>query len=413
MRSRKKGRFFRLRIIRKSRKNKHRVEFLSPEVFHPDRQSAIIVVWGVFFGRKVKVSNSSRACSQWMVMVLLSSLLSGTALAIVLHPGEGEPNLVEWTDRPHDDLIGRWGNNASCVVVSPNCVVTTRHQGGGIGTGVHIAGLLYRVEEVWNYPDNTNPDDDDYGAVDLRIAKLTAARLKNYVGLFTGQDADLLDADIVIGGYGLGRGAQLNTSGMTYGYAWQDASLYGNRYLRWCTNRIDFTRDNVTVLKDNGELDNNQDCVVADFDDPWTTRYEGAVAGFDSGCGWFTRTDEQWQLAGLAWGVEHAEDHQTWFRSPDDPNVPHPDEMYALRMNSYADWVQSTLDTICSDPPRGDINGDCSVNLADVRQLAAKWLSQGCRQSNLFCAQSDINGDGNVNLEDLAEIQQHYHHTEH
>ena len=81
-------------------------------------------------------------------------------------------------------------------------------------------------------------------------------------------------------------------------------------------------------------------------------------------------------------------------------------------MNSYADWVHSTLDTICSDPPRGDINGDCSINLTDVRQLAIKWLSQGCRQENLFCDQSDINGDGDVDLADLAEILQHYHQAE-
>ena len=105
------------------------MEFLSPEVFHSDRQFAIVVIWGVFSGRKVKVSDSMKACSQWIVMVMLSSLLSGTAPAIVLHPGECEPNLVEWTDRPHDDLIGRWGSNGSCVVVSPNCVVTTMHQG--------------------------------------------------------------------------------------------------------------------------------------------------------------------------------------------------------------------------------------------------------------------------------------------
>jgi len=344
-----------------------------------------------------------------MVMVMLSCLLSGTALAIVLHPGECEPNLVEWTDRPHDDVVGRWGNNASCVAVSPNCVITTRHQGGGVGTAVRIAGLLYRVEEVWNYPDNTDPNDDDYGAVDLRIAKLTAARLKNYVDLYTGKDADLLDADIVIGGYGLARGAQLKTSGMTYGYAWQDASRYGNQYLRWCTNRIDATPNNVAAPNNNGRMDNNQDCVVADFDNPWTTTYEGAVAVFDSGCGWFIKADEQWRLAGLAWGVEHAENSQTWFRSRDDPNVLDPDEMYALRTNSYADWVHSTLDTICSDPPRADINGDCSVNFADVQRLAAKWLSKGCRQSNLFCDGSDINGDGNVDLEDLAEIARVIH----
>ena len=353
------------------------------------------------------MSNSRRACSLGTVIILLSSLLPGTAQAIVLHPGECEPNLVEWTDRPHDDVVGRWGNNASCVVISPNCVVTTKHQGAGVGTAVHIGQTLYHVEQVWNYPDTTDPESSDYGAVDLRVAKLAAAELQHYVDLYTGSDPNLRDAEIVIGGYGLGRGAELKTSGMTYGYAWQDASAFGNRSLRWCTNQIDATWNNMIAANHDGGLDNNQDCVVADFDDPWETRYEGAVAGFDSGSGWLVKMDGQWRLAGLVWGVEHAQDRQAWFRTPADPNVPHPDKMYALRMSSYAGWVKSILDTVCSDPPRGDIDKDCSVNLVDLARLAAKWRHQGCLESNL-CGGSDVNGDGDVNLADLAEIAANY-----
>ena len=344
-------------------------------------------------------------------MALLNCLLPGAAQAVILHPGECEPNLVEWTDRPQADVVGRWGNNASCVAISPNCVVTTRHQGAGVGTAVHIGQTLYHVEQVWNYPDTTDPENSDYGTVDLRVAKLAAADLEHYVDLYTGRSSDLRGADIVIGGYGLGRGAELKSSGMTYGYAWQDTSLCGNRCLRWCTNRIDATWNNVIVTNHDGGLDNNQDCVVADFDDPWTTRYEGAVAGFDSGSGWFVKTEGQWQLAGVAWSVEHAENRQAWFRSPADPNIPRPDEMYALRMNSYADWVHSVLDTICSDPPRGDINGDCRIDLTDMAYLAAKWRRQGCLESSL-CDGSDINGDGDVDLTDLAEIAANYPEAE-
>lgn len=341
-------------------------------------------------------------------MALLNCLLPGAAQAVILHPGECEPNLVEWTDRPHDDVVGRWGNNASCVAISPNCVVTTRHQGAGVGTAVHIGQSLYHVEQVWNYPDTTDPESSDYGAVDLRVAKLAAANLAHYVDLFTGEDTDLLDADIVIGGYGLGRGDQLKTSGITYGYAWQDASLCGNQCLRWCTNRIDAIWNNMIVPNNYSELDNNQDCVVADFDDPWATRYEGAVADYDSGCGWFIKTDEQWRLAGLAWGVEHAQDRQAWFRSQDDPNIPHPDEMYALGINSYAGWIHGILETVCVASQPADIDKDCSINLVDLARLAAKWRRQGCLESNLFCDGSDINGDGDVDLEDLAEIAAGY-----
>jgi hypothetical protein len=273
---------------------------------------------------------------------------------------------------------------------------------------VHIGQTLYHVEQVWNYPDTTDPDSSDYGAVDLRIAKLAAADLAHYVDLFTGADSNLLDADIVIGGYGLGRGDELKTFGVTYGYAWQDDSICGNQCLRWCTNRIDATRDNVAFLNNYSELDNNQDCVVADFDEPWATRYEGAVAGFDSGCGWFVKIDEQWQLAGLAWGVEHAQDSQTWFRSKADPTIPHPDEMNALRMNSYAAWVHDILETVCLPTQPADINNDCRIDLVDLARLAAKWRRQGCVQANLFCNGTDINGDGHVDLADLAEIAAGY-----
>ena len=256
-----------------------------------------------------------RARCWWMVMIVVGFTGAGTAYGIVTHPGDGEPNLIEWTDRPVDELVGRWGNNASCVVISPNCVITTRHQGGGAGTGVEIGGVSYRVEKIWNHPGYTNPDDDAYGAVDLRIAKLADADLEHYAELYRQRDEDEFPGGIVIGGWGVGRGETLKSFGLTYGYAWQDDAVERNRHLRWCTNQIDFARDNIRTSNTKGQLDSNHSYVVADFDDPGTTEYEGALAGYDSGGGWFMRTEGEWELVGLNWGVEHAESRQTWFRS--------------------------------------------------------------------------------------------------
>lgn len=347
-----------------------------------------------------------------VLLVLLGCLLSGTAAAIVLHPGECEPNLVEWTDRPHNDVVGRWGLNASCVVISPNCVITTRHQGGGVGTIVHIGTQQCQVVEVWDYPDTTDPADPDYGSVDLRIARLGAVSLTRYVDLFKGKDADYRFADMVIGGYGLGRGEELITSSIVYGYAWQNASQFYNQNLRWCTNRIEYTWDNIEVENGAGQLDTNQDCAFADFDQPYTTTYEGGVAGFDSGCGWFVKHHAKWKLAALAWGVEHADSSQIWFRRADDPTYLHADMMYAVRINSYADWANGILDTVCSDPPSGDINGDCRIDLIDIAYLATAWPGGNCSESNSFCGGSDINGDGDVNLTDFIEIAANYPEAE-
>ena len=102
-----------------------------------------------------------------------------------------------------------------------------------------------------------------------------------------------------------------------------------------------------------------------------------------------------------------AQDSQTWFRSRVNPNVRDPDEMNALRMNSYAGWVHDILETVCVATQPADINKDCRIDLVDLARLAAEWRRQGCLQSNL-CDGSDINGDGDVDLADLAEIAANY-----
>src|SRR6478752_896170 len=61
--------------------------------------------------------------------------------------------------RPAGDVVGQWSTNSSCVAIRPNYVLTTRHQGGGVGTSVTFGGTQYVVAE-----------EIPVGNADLRIA---------------------------------------------------------------------------------------------------------------------------------------------------------------------------------------------------------------------------------------------------
>jgi hypothetical protein len=312
------------------------------------------------------------------------------ALSVVLHPN-GEPNLVTWTDRPDPNVVGRWGSNATCVAVSSNCVITVRHQGGGIGALVEIGGKTYTVAETWNC-----------GTADLRVAKLYGANLTSFVGLY--EDTNEVGKEIVIGGYGKGRGAILQNSGITYGYGWDSAY---NTTLRFGTNKLDGTQNNNTV----GAY--TSDIIIADFDglgEGESTTYESAVAGFDSGSGWFIKDGDTWKVAGLSRAVSthyeegHSGDpnyfvYESWFRDRDDPNVLAPDYLDAVRLSSYAQWLYDTLPDVLP----GDLNGDDYVDLSDFAVFAQFWLNYDCHAPD-WCLGADCEPDGDVDWADLAAL---------
>ena len=117
--------------------------------------------------------------SRFCILILLTS---SVCFGLVLHPGPGEPNLVTWTDRPEDDVIGKWYKyntsdpnkpifNASCVAVSSNTIITTRHQGGVVLSNVWLAGVEYTVEQIINAPDN----------VDLRLCRVKERRRVRHI----------------------------------------------------------------------------------------------------------------------------------------------------------------------------------------------------------------------------------------
>lgn len=314
------------------------------------------------------------------------------ALSVILHP-DGEPNLATWTDRPDTNVVGRWGNNASCVAVSSNSVITVRHAGGGVGTLVVIGGKTYTVTKVWNYD-----------SADLRVARLYGANLTSFVSPY--RNTDEIGKGIVIGGFGDGRGTILQTSGMTYGYEWDNSS---NTTLRLGTNKIDDTGNDSNI----GGLVSN--IIIADFDglnDDQSTIYEGIPADHDSGSGWFIKCSNinTWKVAGLSRAVEthyeqgHEGDpayrlYESWFRSRTDPNILQPDYFDAVRVSSYASWILATI------PPRlpGDLTGDDWVNFDDFAVFAQYWLNTNCHSPD-WCAGADCGRDGDVDWDDLAAL---------
>jgi hypothetical protein len=343
--------------------------------------SCILVSW-IYFAR-----------FRWVVMIFAGFLVLGDACGIVLHPGDGEPNYVEWTDRPGDEVVCRWGINASCVVISRNCVITTRHQGGGVGVDVEVGGVTYEIERIWNHPGVTDFSDGSYSGVDLRIAQLADANFVDCAGLYSDYGEAEFEDDIVIGGFGVGRGKVLESepNDIVYGYEWEEDSAGGNRNLRWCTNRIDFTMDNIQTG------DQKHDFVVADFDGPFETVYEGVVAGYDSGGGWFAKVDGEWELVGLTRGVDHAGSRESWFMSKNDPTVADADRMDGLRMSSYAEWAGDVLEEVCR-------YGECGFDMGDAAEFAGHWLEEDCSELDNYCDGWDINRDGFVDFGDFGVI---------
>src|SRR4051794_11967160 len=92
----------------------------------------------------------------WFVGSLLAV---GTARGVVLHTGDTG---VPAGSRPADAVAGRWFNNASCVAIAPDYLITTRHQLGGVGTSVEFAGVPYLVAEQ-----------TPLGTADLRVCRIT------------------------------------------------------------------------------------------------------------------------------------------------------------------------------------------------------------------------------------------------
>lgn len=330
----------------------------------------------------ILVGDEFAFAKQSLFFIVLTSLVlcEGSAFAVVLHP-DGEPNLATWTDRPDANVIGRWGSSASCIAISENAVITTRHQGGGIDTTVEIGGNSYLVADVCNC-----------GSVDLRIARLSGANLESYTEIFS--DTNEIGQAIIMSGYGDGRGGLLQNGGKTYGYWWDNSS---NTTLRFGTNEVDSTADDSTI----GSY--TSDVVVADFDglgEGGFTTYEGASGTHDSGGGWFIKVGERWKLAGMTRAVEHF--GESWFRNNIFPSVLDPDLIDAVRISSYSAWASDNIPVYVA----GDLSGDSWVDFTDFAILAYHW-DETC-QSPGHCEGADFEPDGDVESFDLQFLTERW-----
>jgi hypothetical protein len=337
---------------------------------------------------------------KFISMLLLCITLN--ASAIVLHPGPGDPNLVTWTDHPPSEVIGRWSDNASCIAIAPNYVISTTHQGISLSKPIEIDGVTYKIQQIWRHPDNPNPiivkgitydvEDVTYDKIDICVAKLQSANLQHHTDLYNPTETDPNEiGEITIAGFGLARGTDLANQ---TGYNWQSGTV-SNQNVRWCTNKIDIMGS--IIAGPNYGFD----ALIADFNgptDPNNTTYEGTVAEFDSGGGWFKKNEatNQWELVGLTFGVQHAEDKIAIFNPAQ--------QMYAVRISPYADWIQNILDADCESTLQNDYNGDCVINAADLAIFAENWLNQNCTTANNNCNQADTQPDGKVDLQDFASL---------
>lgn len=270
-----------------------------------------------------------RLCSLVFVVLALA-LLAAPSWAVIL-----QPDAVVPTDRPPDAVVGRFADNASCVVIGTEYILTTRHQIGsnsGVGFTVEVAGTTYTITDANNIYKFTDPN-----VPDMMIVRFPGATFPQYVKV--NSTPDELTQTVVIGGYGRGAGDALHFNGdpHPFGYAW-DAN--GNTTLRWGQNRIDST--NATWDPTHGYYTN---LLEDDFDEANKASAvpgEAAIAEFDSGCGWFRKIGSDWYVVALGWGLDHPETASSWY---DDPNRPliNPDHNYAVRLSDYATWINGVI----------------------------------------------------------------------
>jgi hypothetical protein len=165
------------------------------------------------------------------------------------------------------------------------------------------------------------------------------------------------------------------------------------------TNVID--NDNLTVQSGNGTFSSAS--LLADFDglgEGAATTYEASIADHDSGGGWFLELGGQLQLCGLNLGTSRT--GETHFRKAILPQWPNPDNIYAVRISSYVDWIESVV-VRCNQNYKCDFNGDCAVDIADLAEFVGNWLRMDCGPGNNYCQGTDLEPkDGKVNLHDLS-----------
>lgn len=302
--------------------------------------------------------------------------------AIVLHDPEDAPSQSE---RPDDNVLGRWSTSGSCVVIgredwdTTGYVLTTRHQGGSVGTPVWIGDEEYVVAAQYTT-----------GDVDLRFCRLDnipengggKANLTDFVLL--NENTDEKNKGIVLGGYGKTKGAEGSDPAGSF-YYWTGSSTEDN--LHWGRNTIDDTEDDFQAGS------RVSDVLVDDFDGKSTT--DAAIAEWDSGGGWFYQDDGDWLVAGLS---AYAINGKSYFDATGEW-----DFNRAVRVSSYATGILSWMGEHYEPSIPGDANLDNDVDLDDLGILADNWNS-----TTATWYTGDFDFDSDVDLDDLGILADHW-----
>jgi autotransporter-associated beta strand protein len=270
-------------------------------------------------------------------------LAASPALALVQHPNITGYMDSEWAPGidlgPAGAVVGRWADNASAVALAPtgsdpatyrtNYIITTRHQGYGIGAPVNFGGADYSVYDIFAHP-----------TADLRIALIrdsygNPAALADWATPYSGTDeASGGGQTAVIGGFGRRRGAAYPTY-----YEWAAGD---NRAQTWGQNRVETAaRMSATSWFGDTYTSNVLKAYFDDYTVAGRVPYESAIAEFDSGGGWFLPSGGAWQLAGITAYADHAYVGQSWFEGAQTPSGG--DGLYAIRISSYANWIDGVL----------------------------------------------------------------------
>lgn len=330
------------------------------------------------------------------MIIILVVFYGAAAPGVIVHP-ETEPDLEVWKDRPDPNVLGYFSNSstpviANFVVIAPDWIITTQHQLLKPPT-VTVAGHIYNCEykDIWQGGPFRNAD--------IQLVRLTKpdgsrANLKNYIPINLSRNE--VGKEIVIGGYGYSRGAMLQKAGIVYGYRWL---VVENPKDLWCTNVVEKTRDGM------GAAGYSSDIIIANFDEPGRTIYEGTIADRDSGGGWFVKVNGQWRLGGLSRSVEiHSDGFESWFRNGNNPYESDPDYIDAVRVSSYSDWIQH----ITGVGGQGDISTNGIVNFIDYSKVLSEW-NNSCNKENNWCNGADIaEPQGVVDMEDLSVVMDNW-----
>ncbi len=241
---------------------------------------------------------------------------------------------------PPDSVLGRWGSSSTCVLVGPRQVICARHQGGGIGTKVTLAGQTYIVSEV---TDST---------LDLRVASLVDLKGKPVFLHPWAKVGELVlkgfPTAVVVGGWGLG------TRDVGFPYRWN-----GARELRWGDGLLTGRFSTIDVIQGPSYL----------------------TAG-DSGGGWFYLDEKgEWRVFGLSVSTERSGETRELDRG--------------FGMVLPVGWLVERIFE------KGDIDLNGGVEPTDMAILV-NALNGQMKLDAVSLHQADMNGDGALEPTDMA-----------